>query len=97
MHQILKTWFDFMPTKILSRLKASASEGVEATDSRGVLQQVHSEVSPGQFVVTALGRDGLTLRCGNDKVIVPLTELLELAAQNHPSFVPRKSKEKLSA
>lgn len=59
------------------------------TEPRGVLQSVHHEVAPGCFLFLTLGAGGLVVSNGTESVGVPLSDLVALAQQHQPAFVPR--------
>lgn len=72
---------------LLSSFTASAAPG-QLPASRGNIQSVHYEVGPGQFIHIALNAAGLVIRHGDTAVGLPLPELVKLAQEHEPAFLP---------
>lgn len=63
---------------IITNLKGSPAVG-EVKETRGTISALHLEPVKGFFVKVQLGEAGVTIRRGNDVVVVPTAELLALA------------------
>lgn len=73
--------------KLLADLSATLSEG-EYVEPRDNVTVLHDEPVPGFFRRITLGAAGLVVSVGNEKLAVPLAEILKLAEQHHEGLRP---------
>lgn len=74
---------------VLTHLTANKTQA-PFNEPRGIVQVVADEPSPGFIRKVSLGAGGLVISHGENKVAIPLAELLALAEKHEPALAAPK-------
>lgn len=72
--------------KLLTNLSATVSDG-DYREPRGAVTTLHVEPVPGVHLKAMLGAAGLLFIRGEQRLALPLPEILKLIAQQHPELL----------